>query len=111
LLLRAARAFLDPELHAGKITPDQARRVLLEDVVESEAMTEQEVERYMFRMPGQATSYFYGYTRLNQLRADVEKALGPRFDPRRFHDFILSQGLLPPALLRKTVLAEFSISE
>src|SRR5262249_12342149 len=49
-LLRAARAFLDPELHMGKITPGQARRVLLEDVVNSEAMANQEVERYTFRM-------------------------------------------------------------
>src|SRR5204863_9677085 len=31
-LMRAARAFLDPELHMGKITPEQALRVLKEDV-------------------------------------------------------------------------------
>ena len=47
LLLRAARAYLDPELHSGKITPEDARRVLREDVVESEAMTNQEVERFL----------------------------------------------------------------
>ena len=57
-LLRAARAFLDPELHMGRVTPDEARRVLREDVVMSPAMTESEVERYMFRSPAQATSYF-----------------------------------------------------
>ena len=51
-LLRAARAFLDPELHMGRVTPDEARRVLREDVVLSPAMTESEVERYMFRTPG-----------------------------------------------------------
>ncbi len=32
-LMRAARAFLDPELHLGRVTPDEARRVLREDVV------------------------------------------------------------------------------
>ena len=77
-MMRAARAFLDPELHMGKITPEQARKVLLEDVMLSEAMTNQEVERYTFRSPGQATSYFYGFTRLLQLRTDVEKAMGSR---------------------------------
>jgi uncharacterized protein (DUF885 family) len=106
-LLRAARAFLDPELHMGRITPDDARRVLLEDVVQSRAMTEQEVERYMFRAPGQATSYFYGYTQLRELRSDVEHAMGDKFNPRNFHDFILAQGLLPPELLREAVLAQF----
>ena len=107
-LLRAARAFLDPELHMGRVTPDEARRVLLEDVVQSRAMIEQEVERYMFRAPGQATSYFYGYTQLRELRSDVERALGDKFNPRDFHDFILAQGLLPPELLREAVLAQFA---
>jgi len=106
-LLRAARAYLDPELHMGKISPEQARQVLLEDVVVSEAMANQEVERYTFRSPGQATSYFYGFTRLSQLRSDVEKAMGSKFNQQKFHDFILAQGLLPPALLRKTVFEDF----
>ncbi|MGH9721837.1 MAG: DUF885 domain-containing protein [Bryobacteraceae bacterium] len=106
-MLRAARAFLDPELQMGKITPEQARRVLTEDVVCSEAMARQEVERYTFRAPGQATSYFYGYLRLMELRAEVEKALGPRFHARKFHDFVLAQGLLPPDLMRKAALDEF----
>ena len=107
-LMRAARAFLDPELHMGKITPAEALRVLREDVVLSEAMAKQEVERYTFRSPAQATSYFYGYTKLLALRREVEKALGPKFDALKFHDFILSQGLLPPAALRKAVLAHFT---
>jgi uncharacterized protein (DUF885 family) len=106
-LMRAARAFLDPELHMGKITPDQALRVLREDVMLSDAMSNQEVERYTFRGPAQATSYFYGFTRLSQLRADTEHELGAKFDQLKFHDFILSQGLLPPALLRKAVFADF----
>jgi uncharacterized protein (DUF885 family) len=106
-LMRAARAFLDPELHMGRITPDEARRVLREDVVLSDGMTEQEVERYMFRAPAQATSYFYGYTRLLELRPQVEKAMGDRFSARAFHDFILAQGLLPPELLKEAVLAAF----
>jgi uncharacterized protein (DUF885 family) len=106
-LLRAARAFIDPELHQGKITPAEAHRILRDDVVLSEAMTNSEVERYMFRSPAQATSYFYGYTRLMELRADTEKLLGPKFNQQAYHDFILSQGLLPPKLLRKAVMQEF----
>ena len=106
-LMRAARAFLDPELHLGRISPDEARRVLRDDVVLSEAMTEQEVERYTFRAPAQATSYFYGYTQLRALRPEVEKTMGDKFKARTFHDFILAQGLLPPELLRAAVLDHF----
>ena len=106
-LMRAARAFLDIELQTGKISRGQALALLRNDVVLSEAMANQEVERYTFRAPGQANAYFYGYTRLRELRADVEKAMGGRFSPKTFHDFVLAQGLLPPHLLRKVVFEEF----
>jgi uncharacterized protein (DUF885 family) len=106
-MMRAARAFLDPELQAGKIQPADAFRVLEEDVVQSHAFAEEEVERYTYRAPGQANSYFYGYTKLIALRKETEAAMGPKFDEKKFHDFILAQGLLPPDLMRKAVLEEF----
>ena len=108
-LLRAARAYLDPELQQGVVTPEQAFEVLTDDVVISQAMARQEVDRYTFRAPGQATSYFYGYTRLTQLRSDVERALGARFDQKAFHDAILAQGLLPPDLMREAIMKHFGV--
>ena len=106
-LLRAARAFLDPELQSGAVTPARAYEVLEKDVVLSHAFAKEEVERFTYRAPGQANSYFYGYSRLLALRKEVESALGSRFDQKKFHDFILSQGLLPPDLMRKAVLEDF----
>ena len=106
-LLRAARAFLDPELQAGKIQPADAFRVLEQDVVQSHAFAQEEVERYTYRAPGQANSYFYGYTKLLALRKDVEASLGAKFNQKKFHDFILAQGLLPPDLMRKAVMEDF----
>lgn len=110
-LMRAARAFLDPGLQAGTIGREEATRVLTEDVVLSEAMALQEVERYTFRAPGQATSYFCGYQRLLELRTEVERTLGRRFARQRFHDFLLAQGLLPPALLARAVRENFLPAE
>jgi hypothetical protein len=106
-LLRAARAFLDPELQAGKIQPADAYLVLQRDVVLSHAFATEEVERFTYRSPGQANSYFYGYTRLLELRKEAEAALGKKFDEKRFHDFILAQGLLPPDLMRQAVVTTF----
>ena len=106
-LLRAARAFLDPELQAGTITPEQAMKVLQDDVAGSKAFATEEVDRYTFRSPGQAVSYFDGYTRILAIRQDAEKALGPKFEVGKFHDFMLSQGLLPPELMRKAVMEDF----
>jgi len=106
-LMRAARAILDPGLQLGLVTRDEAMRVLREDVVLSEPMALQEVERYTFRAPGQAPSYFVGYAQLMETRAKAELALGSRFDRKQFNDFLLAQGMLPVDLLDEIVMEEF----
>ncbi len=105
-LMRAARAMLDPMLNLGMIEPEAARAVLRDEVVLSPAMVRQELDRYMFRAPGQAGSYFYGYARLQELRVETEMALGQHFDRLAFHDFVLAQGLIPPPLLARAVRDE-----
>jgi hypothetical protein len=106
-LMRAARAFLDPMLNLGLIEPDAAKRVLLDEVALSEPMAKQEIDRYTFASPGQATSYFYGYIKLAALRTQVEIALGKRFSPLSYHDYIMHEGLLPLDLLQQSVLTDF----
>ena len=106
-LLRAARAFLDPELQEGKVTPGEAMRVLQNDVGLSKAFATEEVDRFTFRSPGQAVSYYDGLMRLLEIRQAAEKAMGAKFAVQSFHDFILSQGLLPLNLLRKAVMEDF----
>ena len=106
-MMREARAFLDPMLNLGLIEPDAAKRFLMEEVMLSEPMAKQEVDRYTFQAPGQATSYFYGYSRLNALRTRLELALAGRFDRHRYHDFIVAQGPLPFDLLEQAVEEEF----
>ena len=107
-LLRAARAFLDPMVNLGRMTPEAAKEYLMREVALSEPMAQQEADRYAFVEPGQAVSYLYGYTRMRELRLKVEIALGPRFDQREFHDLVIAQGLLPPRLLETAVLAELA---
>jgi hypothetical protein len=106
-LVRAGRAFLDPGLNLGNLTREEALRLLKAEIVLSDAMANSEVDRYTFRAPGQATSYFCGYLRLMEMRTEVELLLGPKFNRKNYHDFILSQGSLPPALLRKAIMEEF----
>ena len=106
-LLRAGRAYLDPMVNLGEITPEQVKEVLMTDVGLSEGMAQQEVDRYTFRAPGQATSYFYGYQRLMETRERAQLALRDKFVRKDFNDFVLAQGLLPPALLQKAVMEEF----
>ncbi len=110
-LQRAARAFLDPMVNLGEITPEGVKSFLMEEVGLSEGMATQEMQRYIFRAPGQATSYFYGYQRLMETRQAAEVALRRKFKRQAFNDFVLAQGLVPPALLRKAVMQEFVPSQ
>jgi hypothetical protein len=110
-LMRAARMFLDPMLNLGLITPEDAKRLIMEDVVIGESWAQNEIERYTYRIPGQATAYYYGYTKLQALRTQTELALRENFDQQAFHDFVLAQGLLPPHILKAAVMEEFVPSQ
>ena len=94
-------------VNLGEITPEQVKSFLMDDVGLSEALATQEMQRYTYRAPGQATSYFYGYQRLMETRQAAEVALRKKFDRQAFNDFVLAQGMLPPALLRKAVMDDF----
>ena len=106
-LLRAARIWLDPMLNLDLISADEAKRVLMEEVVLSDDNAQTEIDRYTFRSPAQATAYYYGYENLQALRAETELRLKDRFNQREYHDFVLSQGLLPPEVLRSAVEENF----
>ncbi len=110
-LLRTARAFLGSELSSGKITPEDATKLLVNDIVLSPAYAQQEVRQFSSRSPELSNSYYFGYTTMLQLRKDTEAALGPKFNAKRFHNFVLAQGLLPLDLLRQAVTEVFVPAE
>ncbi|HEX7964652.1 MAG TPA: DUF885 domain-containing protein [Gammaproteobacteria bacterium] len=110
-LLRAARAFLDPMVNLGMITPADAKAFLEREVVLSPAFAKEEADRFAFRAPGQATSYYYGYHNFMTMRGAAQVALGSKFNRQKFNDFILSQGLLPPSLMQQAVNEEFIPSQ
>ncbi|PSB09756.1 hypothetical protein C7B62_11945 [Pleurocapsa sp. CCALA 161] len=102
-LLRAARAFLEPELQLGKITTADALKVLTQDAGFSKFFAQQEIKRYTETFIGQAPTYFYGYQQFLKLRSQAKKVLGKKFTARRFHDFVLTQGYLTPKLLEQVL--------
>jgi hypothetical protein len=86
---------------------DQASDFIIRDVGISRPLALQEIDRYTFRAPGQATSYYYGYMHLMALRTEVELRLRDKFNQQKYHDFLLAQGMLPPDILRQSVLEGF----
>jgi uncharacterized protein (DUF885 family) len=106
-LQRAARAFLDPLVNLGEMQPADVKQFLIKEVGLSDPFATQEVDRYTYRAPGQATSYYYGYMKIREIRAFTELKLRDKFNQKAFHDFMLSQGLLPPEVLTKAIVDDF----
>ena len=52
------------------------------------------IERYIV-MPGQATTYKIGMTKILELREKAKNKLKEKFDIRDFHDVVLKSGALP----------------
>jgi len=60
------------------------------------------VDRYPI-WPAQGLSYALGRLEIRRLRRSAERAFGPRFDIREFHDRVLAAGAVPLPLLRERI--------
>jgi uncharacterized protein (DUF885 family) len=65
-------------------------------------MARSEVRRYI-TLPGQATGYKIGMLKIMEVRAKAEKALGPKFDIKGFHDLVIGSGSQPLSILERRV--------
>jgi uncharacterized protein (DUF885 family) len=95
---RACRLVVDTGIHWDGWSRDQAIAYLRDNTALSQTAIEGEVDRYI-AWPGQSVAYMIGDMRIEALRRRAEARLGPRFDIRRFHDFILDDGPMPLGLL------------
>jgi len=91
---RAARLVVDTGIHSKGWNKAQAVAFMRENTALSDANIDAEVNRYI-SWPGQALAYKVGELKIRELRARAEKALGAKFDLRRFHDAVLAQGSVP----------------
>ena len=95
---RAARLVVDTGIHSMGWTREQARQYLRDNTALSEHEIDTEVDRYI-SWPGQALSYYLGEMAIRDARAKAEKALGPKFNIRAFHDAVLETGSVPLPVL------------
>ncbi len=95
---RAARLVVDTGIHAQGWTREQAKQYLRDNTALSEHEIDTEVDRYI-SWPGQALSYYLGEMAIVAAREKAEKALGPRFNIRAFHDSVLELGSVPLPVL------------
>ncbi len=99
---RAARLVIDTGVHHKGWTRAQAISYLADHTALSQHEVETEVDRYI-SWPAQALSYKLGEIKIVELRARAEKALGPKFDLRAFHDAVLAEGSVPLPVLEQRI--------
>jgi uncharacterized protein (DUF885 family) len=97
---RSVRLVVDTGVHYKH----WSRQQMIDFFTEHTAMDTQniatETDRYI-AWPGQALSYKMGQMTILRLREQARKALGSRFDIRKFHDAILEEGPLPLDILEE----------
>ncbi len=95
---RAARLVVDTGIHSKGWTRAQAQAFLHDNTALSDHEIETEVDRYI-GWPGQALAYYLGEATILAAREKAEKALGPKFNLRAFHDTVLELGSVPMPVL------------
>jgi uncharacterized protein (DUF885 family) len=101
---RSCRLVVDPGMHAFGWTRQQSIDFMKRNTALSELNIVNEVDRYI-GWPGQACGYKIGELTIRRLREGAERALGARFDLRRFHDAVLLDGPIPLDLLEQNIAA------
>ena len=99
---RACRLVVDTGMHAMGWSREQAINYLKENSGLSESFIEAEIDRYIV-WPAQALAYKIGELKIKELRARAEKALGPKFDIRKFHNALIDDGPLPLDVLEQRI--------
>jgi len=99
---RACRLVVDTGIHSQGWTREQAQAYLHDNTALTDHEIETEVDRYI-GWPGQALSYYLGEMAIERNRARAEKALGPKFNIRAFHDAVLELGSVPLPLIDQRI--------
>lgn len=97
-LHRAVRLVTDTGLHAKGWTREETIKYMMDTQGVSEGAAINATERYM-EWPGQALAYKIGALKIQELRKKAEQQLGDQYKLSAFHDFVLSEGVLPLSIL------------
>jgi hypothetical protein len=101
--LRALRVEVDVKLALGQFTLEQAAEYL-ENKVPMDRQTARSEAIGFSTAPGQAISYQVGKIQILEFLADARRLQAEKFNLRKFHDFLWSNGNVPIALQRQEYL-------
>jgi len=99
---RAIRLVVDTGIHALGWSRERAIDFFKQNAPKTEHDIVVEVDRYIV-WPGQALAYKIGELKIQELREQAQRQLGPAFDIRSFHDQVLLRGAMPLDVLEQRV--------
>jgi uncharacterized protein (DUF885 family) len=95
----SCRLVVDTGMNGLGWSRERALEYMKEHTIESPVQLATETLRYSVDLPGQALGYEMGSREFLRLRERAKKALGTKFDIRKFHDVVLSSGEMPMSVL------------
>jgi uncharacterized protein (DUF885 family) len=99
----STRLVVDTGMNALGWSREKALEFMRAHLMETETQLGTESLRYSCDIPGQALAYKMGARKILELREEARRSLGPRFDIRRFHEAVLSEGSLPLPTLERHI--------
>lgn len=99
LLRSVVNTILDYSVHVLGMSEAEAKQLLIREAFQSTEEANGKWRRVQLSSV-QLTSYFAGYSAIYELREERKRALGERFELKRFHEQFLSYGNAPVSVIR-----------
>ncbi|MCK6618350.1 MAG: DUF885 domain-containing protein [Cyclobacteriaceae bacterium] len=104
-LWRNARVIYDVGIHTGRLSYEDAIKLMRDEVGFLEWAAQLEVDACCAR-PGYFIGYFMGMMDILEMRDAYQKMKGDAFKLADFHESLLKIGNMPPSLMRMALLKE-----
>ena len=104
----STRLVVDTGMNALGWPRQRAMDFMREHTMLSDTEIATETLRYAADIPAQALAYKIGSMKMIELRSLAQRELGPRFDVRQFHEWIIGSGAMPLDLLEEHVRHEIA---
>lgn len=104
-LRTVCNTILDYSVHASSMSRDEALHLLTKEAFQQQAEAEGKWKRVSVTNV-QLTSYYSGYQAIYNLREELKKRQGSKFDLRAFHEQFLSYGSAPVKYISELMLQQ-----
>lgn len=104
-LRTVCNTILDYSVHVLGMEKEAAMKLLVGEAFQQQAEAEGKFKRVTLTQV-QLCSYFTGYAEIYDLREELKKKMGDKFDLKAFHEKFLSYGSAPVKYIRQLMLEE-----